>query len=66
MTGEALLAQAGEVDVTFVKGADFYWNGGGETSVRLAFSYATPTEIDEGIARLGRLVREAVAVTATA
>ena len=30
MTGEALLAQAGEVDVTFVKGADCYWDGGGD------------------------------------
>ena len=47
-----------------MKGADFYWDGGGETAIRLAFSYATPAEIDEGIARLGRLVREAVAVTA--
>jgi 2-aminoadipate transaminase len=64
LTGETLLAQAGEVDVTFVKGADFYYDGGGESAVRLAFSYATPAEIDEGIARLGRLVREAVAVTA--
>ena len=64
LTGETLLAQAGEVDVAFVKGADFYWDGGGESAVRLAFSYATPAEIDEGIARLGRLVREAVAVTA--
>jgi 2-aminoadipate transaminase len=64
LTGETLLAQADEVDVAFVKGADFYWDGGGESAVRLAFSYATPAEIDEGIARLGRLVREAVAVTA--
>ena len=54
MTGEALLAQADEVDVTFVKGADFYWDGSGETAIRLAFSYATPAEIDEGIARLRR------------
>jgi len=62
--GDALLAEAAAVDVTFVKGADFYLGGGGEEAVRLAFSYATPEEIGEGLARFGRLVREAAAVAA--
>ena len=61
---EALLAQAGEAGVTFVKGADFYAGAGGEDAARLAFSFASPAEIDEGLGRLGRLVRDAAAVAA--
>ena len=64
VSGEALLAQADEAGVTFVKGADFFVDGGGESAIRLAFSYATAEEIDEGIGRLARLVREAAAVAA--
>jgi 2-aminoadipate transaminase len=60
--GEELQAQAAEEGVTFVKGADFYFSGGGEEAIRLAFSYATASEIEEGVARLGRLVRETLAV----
>ena len=60
----SLLARASEQDVTFVRGSDFYLGPGGEESVRLAFSYASATEIGEGIARLGRLVHEAAAVAA--
>ena len=44
--------RATEADVTFVKGSDFYLGPGGEESARLAFSFATAEEIDEGIARL--------------
>ena len=60
----ALLARASEADVTFVKGSDFYLGDGGSNAARLAFSFARPDEIREGIARLGRLVRDAAAVTA--
>src|SRR5918992_160415 len=38
--------------VTFVGGGDFFPGAGGEASIRLAYSFATPAEIDEGIARL--------------
>ena len=62
--GSDLQARALEAGVTFVKGSDFYVSGGGEESVRLAFSYATAPEIAEGVARLGRLVRDALAVAA--
>ena len=61
---DTLLARAGEEDVVFIKGADFFFHGGGEEAARLAFSFATAHEIDEGITRLGRLVREAAAVAA--
>ena len=64
VAAETLLALAGEEDVVFIKGADFFFHGGGEEAARLAFSFATAHEIDEGITRLGRLVREAAAVAA--
>jgi 2-aminoadipate transaminase len=64
LRGDVLFERAAEAGVAFVKGADFYVDGGGESAVRLAFSYATPAEIEEGIGRLGRLVHEALAVTA--
>jgi DNA-binding transcriptional MocR family regulator len=62
--GDALLTRAGGEDVTFIKGADFFFHGGGEEAARLAYSFATAPEIDDGIGRLGRLVREASAVAA--
>jgi 2-aminoadipate transaminase len=62
--GDTLLTQATDEDVTFIKGADFFFHGGGDEAARLAYSFATAAEIDEGIDRLGRLVREASAVAA--
>ncbi|TML40339.1 MAG: PLP-dependent aminotransferase family protein [Actinobacteria bacterium] len=44
-----LLLRATSAGVTFVPGPDF---GGEPNSVRLAFSFASPDEIDEGISRL--------------
>jgi DNA-binding transcriptional MocR family regulator len=49
----ALLAGASDSGVTFVPGADF---GGPPASARLAFSFVSPAEIDEGVRRLARLV----------
>ena len=43
--------------VTFVQGADFFPGGrGGRSSARLAFSFVSPDEIDEGVARLAALL----------
>jgi 2-aminoadipate transaminase len=54
---DALLANAEHAGVTFVRGADFYVGGsGGDHSARLAYSYVSPDEITEGIARLGRVL----------
>jgi DNA-binding transcriptional MocR family regulator len=53
-----LLGRAAEAGVTFVPGADF---GGPPNTVRLAFSFVSPAEIDEGISRLARLVTSAPA-----
>ncbi|HZQ15423.1 MAG TPA: PLP-dependent aminotransferase family protein [Gaiellaceae bacterium] len=44
-----LLARAEEAGVTFVKGTDF---GGPASTFRLAFSFVSLEEIDEGVARL--------------
>jgi 2-aminoadipate transaminase len=46
--------------VTFVPGADFFAGAGGETAIRLAFSYASPAEVEEGIRRLASAVRAAM------
>jgi 2-aminoadipate transaminase len=48
-----LLGPAVEAGVPFVAGADF---GGPPNSMRLAFSFVTPAEIDEGVTRLARVV----------
>jgi 2-aminoadipate transaminase len=48
-----LLIRAAESGVTFVPGADF---GGPANSARLAFSFASPAEIEEGVKRLAKLV----------
>jgi DNA-binding transcriptional MocR family regulator len=54
-----LLARAEAAGVTFVKGSDFFPGGrGGERSARLAFSYASPSEIDEGVSTLAALLRD--------
>jgi DNA-binding transcriptional MocR family regulator len=58
-----LLAEAEAAGVTFVKGTDFFGDGSGERSLRLAFSFVSPDEIAEGVARLGSLVRAASAAT---
>jgi 2-aminoadipate transaminase len=49
----ALLERATEAGVTFVAGRDFFPLGvGGESSLRLAYSFVSPAEISDGIARL--------------
>jgi DNA-binding transcriptional MocR family regulator len=52
----ALLGRATEAGVTFVRGADFFVDGGGTSAARLAFSYEPPGRIAEGIRVLASLV----------
>jgi len=54
-----LLPHALEQKVAFVPGASFHPNGGGENTMRLNFSNATPEKIREGIRRLGKVLSEA-------
>ena len=56
-----LLERAEAAGVTFVNGTDFFADGSGRRSLRLAFSFVSPEEIDEGIARLAGLLRRAPA-----
>jgi DNA-binding transcriptional MocR family regulator len=55
------LARAEAAGVTFVKGTDFFADGRGAQSLRLAFSYVSPEEIGEGIARFSGLLHAAAA-----
>jgi DNA-binding transcriptional MocR family regulator len=59
LPGEAgeLLPRAEAAGVTFVQGSDFFPNGAGGRSARLAFSYASPSEIDAGVSTLASLLR---------
>ncbi|HEY7793146.1 MAG TPA: PLP-dependent aminotransferase family protein [Gaiellaceae bacterium] len=63
-----LLTRAEAAGVTFVKGTDFFPSAGreaapsgafapGSRSARLAFSYASPSEIEEGVSTLAALLR---------
>ena len=52
-----LLVRAEAAGVTFVKGADFFSDGSGSRAARLAFSYASPSEIGEGVSMLASLLR---------
>lgn len=56
--GAELLPAALAANVAFVPGAPMFPNGGGENTLRLNFSNATPAQIREGIARLGRVLAE--------
>jgi 2-aminoadipate transaminase len=57
-----LLLQAAAAGVTFVPGTDFYPRGeGGAGSARLAFSFVSPDEIEEGVSRLAELLGDGAA-----
>jgi DNA-binding transcriptional MocR family regulator len=52
--------------VTFVRGSDFFAGPGGESSLRLAFSYEAPAVIEEGVRRLASAVRAAMLLSRAA
>ena len=58
MSAKELFPQAIENKVAYVYGSPFFANGGGDNTMRLNFTCATMAEIDEGIMRLGRLVKD--------
>lgn len=57
----ALLADALQHEVAFVPGDSFFPSRGGRNAMRLNFSAMPPDRIEEGIRRLGGMVREALA-----
>ncbi len=57
MSGAALLKASLESEkVAFVPGQAFFADGSGENTLRLSFSCANAAMIEEGMARLGRLI----------
>lgn len=55
--GHAVTARAAEEQVVVVPGTAFMPNGGAEDHIRLAFSYSSLAEIEDGVARLGRSIK---------
>lgn len=53
----ALLPRAVENKVAYVPGTPFYAQGGGQNTMRLSYSNATPEKIQAGIAALGATIR---------
>lgn len=59
MDGAALLARSIETEhVAFVPGQAFHADRSGANTIRLSFSLADETTAEEGMARLGRLIRQ--------
>lgn len=58
MSAQTLFQKALDLKVAYVPGAPFFPNGGGEHTLRLNFSNASPEMIVEGINRLAKLFRE--------
>jgi 2-aminoadipate transaminase len=61
LDSDELLARALQRNVAFVPGAPFFTGPGGAACLRLNFSYGGPATIEEGVARLGVVLREALA-----
>ncbi len=53
-----LLPKAIEKKVAYVPGAPFFPKGGGENTLRLNFSNATPEQLEQGMARLTEVFRK--------
>ncbi len=56
MDSESLFQKALEENVAFVPGGHFYVDGGGKNTMRLSYSLLDPSEIREGIGRLGGVI----------
>lgn len=55
-----LVIKAIEQKVAYVHGAAFRFDGGGRDSMRLNFSYPTYEEVEEGIRRLGKVLKDEI------
>jgi len=55
---ETMFLDAIKEKVAYVHGKAFHVDGGGERSMRLNFSYSTDTQIQEGMKRLGNVIRQ--------
>lgn len=57
----ALLEEALENNVAYMPGSAFYHDGSGHNTLRLSYTLANERQMNEGIATLGRIFRDAVA-----
>ena len=55
-----LFEKAVERNVAYVPGSVFHTDGGGKNTMRLNFSFPEPDVIREGIARLGKMLKEEI------
>jgi 2-aminoadipate transaminase len=55
---EIMFLEAIKQKVAYVHGKAFHVDGGGERSMRLNFSYSTDEQIEEGMKRLGAVIKE--------
>ena len=60
MDAGALLQRALERGVAFTPGSVFYADGEGAHSLRLSFSSVSVSRVEEGVRRLGEVIREAL------
>ncbi|MEO8426890.1 MAG: PLP-dependent aminotransferase family protein, partial [Verrucomicrobiota bacterium] len=60
MSAAEVLSEAIPHKVAFVPGEDFHLNGAGQNTFRLNFSNARPDLIDEGIKRLGKVLKRLI------
>ena len=58
VSAQSLFQKALDLNVAYVPGGTFFPNGGGENTLRLNFSNASPDMIVEGIGRLARLFKD--------
>jgi 2-aminoadipate transaminase len=69
LEGDVFAARAAEAGVNLIAGSKFFANGGtypsnrggGRNHVRLSYSFASVEQIDDGVQRLGRIYRAALA-----
>jgi 2-aminoadipate transaminase len=60
LDAKELFKKAVKLKVAYVPGESFYPNGGGENTLRMNFSNATPEQINTGIERLGEVFTQAL------
>lgn len=53
-----MLVRAVQKDVAYVPGSPFFPSGGGKNTMRLNYSYPTMEQIEEGIKKLGTVIKE--------
>lgn len=58
MSANALFPKAVENKVAYVVGSAFHCNGKGQNTMRINFSYPTEQQIDEGIRRLAKIIKD--------